>query len=182
DAFLQHIQTIERDPDQDLEGITQNKLGNNPQPGEEAKQANWLISQEPEVLGITELSDPKAAQDLARFGLTGKRAYVGLRTNNTFEALAAWRKLVGDDKLAMDSVRLIINARVIRRLCSACKIPFKPDPQMVRKLNLNPKVETIYQARNEPLLDAKGNTISCEFCHDLRYKGRNGMFETLLKI
>src|SRR5690606_40549213 len=38
DAFLQHIQTIERDPDQDLEGITQNKLGSNPQPGEEAKQ------------------------------------------------------------------------------------------------------------------------------------------------
>src|SRR5437868_905215 len=37
DAFLQHIQTVERDPQQDLEGITQNKLPANAPAADEFK-------------------------------------------------------------------------------------------------------------------------------------------------
>jgi type II secretory ATPase GspE/PulE/Tfp pilus assembly ATPase PilB-like protein len=39
-------------------------------------------------------------------------------------------------------------------------------------------VKELYQARTEPLRDPKGNPIPCEFCHDLRFKGRMGVFET----
>ena len=37
DAFLNHIQSIEREPESDVEGVTQAKLGTTPPPGEEAK-------------------------------------------------------------------------------------------------------------------------------------------------
>ena len=50
----------------------------------------------------------------------------------------------------------------------------------LRKLGINPeKVSTLYQARTQPLRDQKGNPIPCEFCHELHFKGRTGVYEML---
>lgn len=178
DAFLTHIQTIEHDPDQDLEGITQNKLGANASPKDEAKQTDWIVSQEPDIIASAHVQSPEAARALARTA-EHKRVYIGLRAASTFDALAQWRKLVGDDQLAMGNLRMILNGRVLRKLCAACKTAFTPDPAMLRKLNLNAAINQLYQARTEPLRDQKGNPIPCEFCKDLRFKGRTGFFEML---
>ena len=43
---------------------------------------------------------------------------------------------------------------------------------------MNPdKSTTLFQARTEPLRDQKGNPVPCEFCKDLRFKGRTGVYE-----
>ncbi len=50
----------------------------------------------------------------------------------------------------------------------------------MRKLNLDPaKVSTLYMPRKEPMRDQKGNPILCDFCKELRYKGRFGVYEIL---
>ena len=67
DAFLYHVHTVERGPEFDLEGVTQNALAANASPAEEAKQVNWVVSQEPDVLLVTSVEDPKSAVDLAKF-------------------------------------------------------------------------------------------------------------------
>jgi type IV pilus assembly protein PilB len=183
DAFLQHIQTVERDAQQDLDGVTQNKLAPNAPAAEEFKTTDWVISQEPNVILINKIEDPRSATELIKFSKSegGRRVYVGIRANNTFEALEQWRKLVGDDSLALESLKLVINGRVMRKLCMACKVEFAPEPGMVRKLGMNPeKVTKLYQARTQPLRDQKGNPIVCEFCQDLRYKGRQGVFEIMV--
>ena len=60
----------------------------------------------------------------------------------------------------------------------ACKSAFQPEAEYLRKLNLDPaKVTQLYQARTAPLKDPKGNPILCEFCQELRYKGRFGVYE-----
>jgi len=56
----------------------------------------------------------------------GRRVYVGIRANSTFEALDQWRKLVGDDSVAVENLRMVINGRVLRKLCMACKVEFAP--------------------------------------------------------
>jgi type II secretory ATPase GspE/PulE/Tfp pilus assembly ATPase PilB-like protein len=178
DAFLEHIHTIERSPDIDLEGITQNKLAPNVTPAEEYKQASWVISQEPEVVMISRVDDSRTATDLIRYATDNRRVYVGMPANSTFEALAAWRKLVGDDRLAVQNLKLIVNQRVLRKLCNACKVGYTPDPNTLRKLGMNPdRSTTLYQARTQPLRDQKGNPVPCEFCKDLRFKGRTGVYE-----
>jgi len=53
DAFLTHIHTVERAPEEDLEGITQNPIPANATPDEEFKALSWVISQEPEMIIIT---------------------------------------------------------------------------------------------------------------------------------
>ena len=182
DAFLQHIHTIEPDQATDLEGITQNKLPSNPAPGEELKTVSWVISQEPDIIMISSIGDSKSAVQLAKFaGGENRRVYVGIRAGSTFEALAAWRKLVGDDRVAMRDLRAVITGRVMRRLCAACKAGYTPDPTTLRKLNMDPeKIERLYQARTQPMRDQKGNPIVCEFCKELYFKGRLGVYELFL--
>jgi general secretion pathway protein E len=69
----------------------------------------------------------------------------------------------------------------MRRLCAACKAGYTPDPTTLRKLNMDPdKIERLYQARTQPMRDAKGNPIVCEFCKELYFKGRIGVYELFL--
>ena len=178
DAFLEHIHTLERGPDVDLEGITQNKLAPNVTPAEEYKQASWVMSQEPEVVMIGKVDDSRTASELIRYATENRRVYVGLQSGSTFDALQAWRKLVGDDRLAVQNLKLIINQRVLRKLCNACKVGYAPDPNTLRKLGMNPdRSTTLFQARTEPLRDQKGNPVPCEFCKDLRFRGRTAVYE-----
>lgn len=178
DAFLTHIQTLERDPQSDLEGIRHNVLPVSAPANEELKQIDWLISQEPDVIYIDRIEDPRTAISLARFALTGKRVYVAMRTPTTFDALAQWRKLIGDDSLATDSLKLIVAERLVRLLCNACKVAYLPEPEALKKMNMSPeRVDKLYQARKEPLRDQKGNEVVCPFCHGLAYVGRTGVFE-----
>ncbi len=58
DAFIEHIHSIEHDPDLELEGITQNKLAGNVTPADEAKQVDWVTSQEPDVIAMNKLEKP----------------------------------------------------------------------------------------------------------------------------
>lgn len=180
DAFLQLVMAIERDQEQDLEGITQTKLDRNVTAAEEAKQVRWILSQLPDVLLVGKPESSDSAVELVK-AAAERRVYVSLVASSTFEALNQWRKLVGDDKLAVQNLQLIICGRNLRRLCNACKQAYTPDPETLKKLNMDPaRVEKLYQARKEPVRDPKGNPIKCDFCNDLRYKGRTGIYEMLL--
>ncbi|MCS7034595.1 MAG: ATPase, T2SS/T4P/T4SS family [Phycisphaerae bacterium] len=178
DAFLTNIATIEREKLLDLEGITQNILPSPAGPAEELKAVDWVVSQEPDVIMIPQLENPRSAVALIQSAANGKRAYVGLRASSTIDAIRQWRRIVGDDKAAMKQLRFVINGRVVRKLCAACKVAYTPDPETLRKMNMSPeKVGKLYQARTQPLRDQRGNPIVCSFCNDLRFKGRTGVFE-----
>ena len=179
DAFLTHIQSIERHMEADIEGVTQTRLPAGATGADELKQVEWVISQQPDTIMIDSIVEGASARALIQFA-GDKRAYVGMRAANSFDALGTWRKLVGDDPLAMSNLRLVLAGRVVRKLCAACKTAYAPDPQQLRKMNLDPtRVQRLYSARAQPLRDNKGNVVPCEFCQELRYKGRFGIYEVL---
>jgi type II secretory ATPase GspE/PulE/Tfp pilus assembly ATPase PilB-like protein len=181
DAFLQHLISIERDPEQELEGITQNLLPPGSTVAEEAKQVGWIISQQPDVVLVGKPESPQTAAEIIKGSKEGRRIYVSLVAPNSFDTLTLWRKLVGNDELALSQLKMIISGRTVRKLCVACKVGYMPDPETLRKLNIDAnKVEQLYQAPKEAPKDQKGNPIHCEFCNDLRYKGRTGIFEVLM--
>jgi general secretion pathway protein E len=181
DAFLHYLQSVERDPEQDLEGITQNKLDRGATPAEEAKMVRWILSQKPDVLLIAKPESPDSAAAALEAARDGHRVYVSLVASSAFGALNAWKKLVGDPALAVSQLQMVINGRPVRKLCTACKQAYTPDPDTLRKLNMDPaRVTELFQARREPVRDPKGQPIKCDFCNDLRFKGRTGIFELLL--
>jgi type II secretory ATPase GspE/PulE/Tfp pilus assembly ATPase PilB-like protein len=181
DSVLQFIQTVERYQEEDIDGITQNKLPPNAPGAEEAKLVSWVISQEPDVMLVDKVEDPKSAADILDAAKSGKRLYVCMRAGSTFEALDQWRRLVGDNHLATESLKMVISGRILRKLCMACKVGYAPDAGTLRKLNMSTeKVSQLFQARTQPLRDPKGRPIPCEFCNDLHFKGRTGVFEFLV--
>jgi type II secretory ATPase GspE/PulE/Tfp pilus assembly ATPase PilB-like protein len=181
DAFMYHVHTVERAPELELEGITQNKLPANSSPADELKQVQWVLSQEPDVVLVGLVENPQSAAELSRYASDQRRVYAGLHAVNTFDAIRQWRKMVGDDALAVENMKVVVAGRLVRRLCSACKVGYQPDPNQLRKLNIDPgSVSKLYLARKEPMRDAKGNIVPCTFCYDLAFKGRFGVFEVFV--
>jgi len=85
DAFLQNLVTIERDQEQDLEGITQNKLPRGATPAEEEKLENWIISQQPDVVLVSKPESPAGVQQLIKFAKDGRRVYFTFNAPSTFD-------------------------------------------------------------------------------------------------
>ena len=155
DVFLEHAQTIERDQEQDVEGITQNKLPANAAAGEEFKMVDWVCSQEPDVLGLSKLEDPKTAAALVKYAKDGKRAYVCMRANSTFEALEQWKRLTGSSG-GVEAVKAVVNGRIARKLCISCKEEFTPDPATLKKMNLNPERDIAVQGARAAVAGSQG--------------------------
>jgi type II secretory ATPase GspE/PulE/Tfp pilus assembly ATPase PilB-like protein len=179
DAFLSHIQTIERNADQDLEGITQNKLAAGAPGAEELKLAGWVVSQEPDVLMVTSIEEPATAKKLIEYAAAGKKVYVGIRAGSALDAIAVWRKWIGDDARAMRFLIMAISGRVVRKLCVQCKVGVTPAPEELKKMNL-PADTMLFQERTEPMVDQKGNPVLCDTCLELRFKGRTGVYEVVI--
>lgn len=180
DAFLSHIQSIEREPEDDLEGITQNKLDRAATPADELHQVQWVISQEPDAILMPAVQNPKSLRELIAYAKSGRRVYIGMHTGSAIDAITEWRGLVGDDELAVKHLRMIVAGRLLRKLCPACKQPYQPDSETLRKLNFDHgSVQQFFQARTQPLVDQKGNPIACTFCAEMRYHGRTGVYEVM---
>ena len=61
--------------------------------------------------------------------------------------------------------------RLVRRICPNCKIVDEhPDPHYLRLLNIGPD-----DVKKNPVYKGAG----CNKCHNLGYKGRQGIFEIL---
>ena len=180
DAFTQHILTAERPIRRELEGVTQQAVPDDADAESERKTFSWIADQLPDVFLTDRVSGKGSAGEIVRLANDERRAYVGIRAGDTAAAVAEWLKVHGEPKKAINPLRLAVAGRVMRRLCDACKIGYEPGEAALAKMGVpKGKVSTLYKARTEPMLDQRGNPVTCEFCGGLGYKGRVGAFEVL---
>jgi type II secretory ATPase GspE/PulE/Tfp pilus assembly ATPase PilB-like protein len=91
-------------------------------------------------------------------------------------------------KMIVKTVCGVINQRLVRRLCTNCRQPFQPSPQLLQKLGIPAgRVQTLYQPTIPPppeqRVDANGKPIEieiCATCGGRGYYGRAAIFELLL--
>ena len=76
---------------------------------------------------------------------------------------------------------MVTAQRLIRKLCIACRLAYKPDPQLLKKANLPAdKIEHFYRTpKPDEMVDEKGNPKVCANCQNSGYFGRTGRFELL---
>lgn len=84
------------------------------------------------------------------------------------------------------AVTMVLNARLIRKLCDKCKQAYDPEPQLLQKLNLQGRVQHLYREFTPPppeeRVDEKGRPIEieiCKNCNGIGYRGRTAIFELL---
>ncbi len=81
----------------------------------------------------------------------------------------------------------VLNQRLVRRLCTDCRQPFQPSPQLLQKLGIPAgRVQSLYQPFIPPppeqRVDANGKPIEIEICKKCKgrgYHGRAAIFELL---
>lgn len=115
-----HIITVEDPVEQVLPGIMQTET-NEARGLTFAVAARHLLRQDPQVLVIGEVRDEETARIAARAALTGHLVISTLHAGScrgVFERLYA---LCGDASAVASSTELVLNQRLLRRFCLACK-------------------------------------------------------------
>ena len=181
DAFTNSVQTIETNPQADLEGVTVNRFDTRNPDLSYAKVLSSVFRKDPNVVLSAQCPDATSAETIARFAEEGHRVYVGLPAFDAMAALELWLGLSPDKMLAISALRMIVSQRLVRILCPNCKIPYQPDEGTLRRLNL-PVGRNLqsFKANTEPLVDKKGNQILCPDCGGTGFHGRTGIFEVLM--
>jgi type II secretory ATPase GspE/PulE/Tfp pilus assembly ATPase PilB-like protein len=93
--------------------------------------------------------------------------------------MRAWVKAVGDPKLGADALVAVLSQRLVRKLCTTCRVPYRPDPEALRKLNLPAdRVAQLYKHSGQVLV--KKEMQPCPACLGVAYSGRIGVFEVMV--
>jgi type II secretory ATPase GspE/PulE/Tfp pilus assembly ATPase PilB-like protein len=114
-----HIITVEDPVEQVVSGTMQTEV-NEAIGLDFARAARHLLRQDPQVLIIGEIRDEATAQLAVRAGLTGHLVISTLHAGSckgVFERLLA---MCADHSAVASAVELVLNQRLIRKVCSAC--------------------------------------------------------------
>jgi general secretion pathway protein E len=114
-----HIITVEDPVEQIVSGTMQTEI-NEAIGLDFARAARHLLRQDPQVLIIGEIRDEATAQLAVRAGLTGHLVISTLHAGSckgVFERLLA---MCADHSAVASAVELVLNQRLIRKVCSAC--------------------------------------------------------------
>ena len=114
-----HIITVEDPVEQIVPGTMQTEV-NEAIGLDFARAARHLLRQDPQVLIIGEIRDEATAQLAVRAGLTGHLVISTLHAGScqgVFERLLA---MCADHSAVASAVELVLNQRLIRKVCSAC--------------------------------------------------------------
>ncbi len=176
DAFMKQIASLEPKAAVDLENITQHGYG---EPEKLTGELASALRRDPDVVMVDRCEDPKALQLLQEAAMQ-KTVLLGLRSSDSFSALAKWVRGVGHAGAAMEVLLCITNQRLLRKLCPTCREGYNPNPQLLAKINLpSQQVQQFYRPPSGPLTDEKGRPYTCPTCQGSGYFGRTATFELL---
>ncbi len=130
-----------------------------------------ILRQDPDIVMIGETRDVETAQIAVQAALTGHLVLSTIHTNNAPATITRLIDMGIEPFLISSSVLAVVAQRLVRRLCDACKVKYKPADDLLPSLGL-----TVAQAKKMEFFKAGG----CDKCLNLGYKGRLPVFEVML--
>src|SRR5690606_22632165 len=92
-----------------------------------------ILRRDPDVVGVAETPDAKTLVEACKGDQERTRTYISVRGESAVAVLQAFLKGVGDSELAGKTVHGVLAQKLVRRLCSNCRVPYQPQPETVRK-------------------------------------------------
>jgi type IV pilus assembly protein PilB len=136
-----------------------------------AKILRSMLRQAPNVILVGEIRDSEVADIAIQAALTGHLVFSTLHTNDATSAITRLIDMGVKPFLVASSIQAIMAQRLVRRICTNCKVVDEnPDPHYLRLLNIKPDY-----IKDHPIYKGAG----CGKCHNIGYKGRQGIFEIL---
>jgi len=164
------ILTAEDPVEYDIEGLMQVQM--NEEIGLTfARCLRSYLRQDPDIILIGEVRDLETAEIAVQASLTGHLVFSTLHTNDAPSAIARLLDLGLEPFLVTATLEAVVGQRLVRRICTHCKTPFDPSDELLMELELtrdDTKGKQFYYGRG------------CEFCNNTGYRGRIGIFETMV--
>ena len=180
DAFINSINTLERQPSAQMPNITQN-IFNLTDTGTTtfAKKLQNVVRMGPDIIGVSDCEDAETAQIACAAARDGKLVYITIKADSVIQALGKWLKYVGNRTVVADSLLGISNQRLVRKLCDECKQAYAPDKELFKKFNITAtKTKVLYRA-GKVQYDKHGKPSTCEHCQGTGFYGRTAVFEII---
>ncbi len=181
DAFLNNINTLEKQPAAQLQNITQNVFTlTDTGTTTYAKKLQTLVRMGPDVVGIGECEDSDTAKVASAAAKDGKTIYVVINADSVLQALGKWIKMVGDKRLIAETLVGISNQRLMRILCDECKQGYAPNKELLKKFNLPAEKAKVLFRPGKEVFDKRGKPTVCGHCQGTGFVGRTGVFEMIM--
>ena len=172
-----NISTVEDPIEYTLHGITQTQV--NREKGLDFSMAlRAFMRQDPDVLLVGETRDLETAKTAIEAALTGHLVMTTLHCNDAASAIARLDEMGVEPFMVSASLLGIVSQRLLRRVCSACRISYTPNPEELARFGLLSSHETtvtFFKANTQN----RNQEGCCPACNGAGYKGRIGVYEIL---
>lgn len=176
-----HISSIEDPVEYDVEGISQIQV-NTKTNLTFAKGLKAIVRQDPDIIMIGEVRDEETAGIAVNSAMTGHLVLTTLHANDSATTLPRLLDMDIEPYLLASTVNVIIAQRLVRKICSKCRMSFKITEELknIIELNLELKeyLEKVKRGKLDNIYFYKG--AGCELCHKTGFLGRIGIFEVLV--
>jgi len=125
-----------------------------------------ILRQDPDIIMIGEIRDGETAQIAMRAAITGHLVLSTIHTNDAPSSIARLIDMGIEPFLAASSLVGVIAQRLIRKLCTRCRTPYRPDHTELMLLKLR-EPQDLYRA------------AGCPACNHTGYSGRMAIHEVL---
>jgi type IV pilus assembly protein PilB len=145
-----------------------------------------FLRQDPDVILVGETRDPETAKTAIEAALTGHLVLTTLHTNDAAGAIARLDEMGIEPFMVSSSLIGVLAQRLVRRVCSSCRIPYTPNPAELARFGLSSTTEdvglTFYKAnclQPEEIKAADATGQLCQECRGAGYRGRVGVYEVM---
>jgi len=169
DAAVQNIMTIEDPIEYHFGGINQTQV--NEQAGLTfASGLRGIMRLDPDIILVGEIRDRETAVVATQSALTGHLVLTSIHANDAAAAITRLIDLGVEPFLVTSAVIGSVAQRLVRKLCSYCKMPAAVTPAEVSayQMEMNELVTQFYAGRG------------CNMCSRSGYSGRVGVFEVMI--
>jgi type IV pilus assembly protein PilB len=135
-----------------------------------------ILRQDPNIIFVGEIRDSETAGIAVNAALTGHLVLSTLHTNDAATAIPRLTDMKVEPFLVASTVNVIIAQRLVRQICSSCKVEVEADAAELAKHV--PKSEIVSFFGNTPKIKVYQGQ-GCKVCRNTGYQGRIGIFEVL---
>jgi general secretion pathway protein E/type IV pilus assembly protein PilB len=128
-----------------------------------------ILRHDPDVVLIGEMRDMETAEAAIQASLTGHLVFSTLHTNDSPSAFTRLIDMGVEPFLVASTVEGVMAQRLVRTICSECKVQFTPEPH---------EVPSDFPAPPGELKLWKG--AGCRACRNTGFRGRSGIYELLV--
>jgi hypothetical protein len=130
---------------------------------------------------VPQLFDPKLIDELiANSRAEGRKTITRVAAKSAAEGLLRAYAAAADRKAMAEQLRGVIYQRLVRKLCKSCREKQTVNPDLIRKLGGDPRVQDfLYSPRTIPT-ELPKDYQPCPACNDLGFVGRTGVFEVIV--